>query len=403
MDFDKINIQDYDYNLPAERIAQYPLTQRDQSKLLLYRDKRIKTFSFSEMDALVPEKSILVFNDTKVIPARILFTKDTGTTIEIFCLEPAFSGEVEQALQATQRATWKCFVGNAKRWKDQELRKQFWYEGKEGLLKARKIESNQDSFVVEFEWSPENLSFSEVIEALGKTPLPPYIKRNAEDADKQRYQTIYAQHQGSVAAPTAGLHFSYQVFEKLKNKEILFCPVTLHVGAGTFKPVTTSIQDHIMHEEFISISKTTIEIIANTNQHKIISVGTTTLRTLESIYWFGVKLIEANRDVEFAIEQWDPYKERDVEISVQDSLERVLEYMKTNKIEQLTGQTRLLIVPGYQIRIPHMLLTNFHMPKSTLLLLIAAFIGDSWKEVYEYALQHNFRFLSYGDSCLLFR
>lgn len=402
-----ITISEYDYSLPPERIAQFPLAERDKSKLLYYKNGNIKEEVFENIADFLPEKCLLIFNETKVIQARLIFQKETGARIEIFCLEPVEpSSEIQLAFQQRSYSVWKCFIGNSKRWKKGQLQKSFEFNNKKCLLTAERKEQEQSVSLVEFKWEPADLTFSEILELSGLVPLPPYLNRKAVESDKFRYQTVYAKNNGSVAAPTAGFHFTDKVFKKLISKNIQFDKLTLHVGAGTFKPVIAeTIQQHEMHYEKMLVKKSTIKKLLENNEKKIISVGTTTTRTLESLYWFGIKLIVENSPlVEFTIRQWDPYLEKyNKHISTRDSLLAVLNYMNNSGIEILTGFTQLMIVPGYDFKIIDGIITNFHQPKSTLLLLIAAFIGDDWKKAYDFALANNFRFLSYGDSCLFLK
>ncbi len=400
-----IFITEFNYSLPKEKIASYPLAQRDQSKVLIYKNKQINETIFYNIHQYISSESIVIFNKTKVIKARILFQKGTGAQIEIFCLEPADQTDFQIAYSQTSGCLWKCFVGNASKWKTEKLKKQFIIKDKECIVFAERIKTIGNEIIIRFTWTPENISFSEILEYIGLVPLPPYIPRNAEESDKERYQTIFAAVDGSVAAPTAGLHFTEQLLEKLTEQRIEFEHITLHVGAGTFKPVTTDkISDHQMHAEHVFIEKKTIQkIFERINRKSIVAIGTTTLRTLESLYWFGVKLLTTDReDPSFEIKQWDAYQ-TDQQIDVKDSLDAVLKYMNINKINELSGNTQLMIVPGYTFKIVNVLITNFHQPQSTLLLLVAAFIGNDWKKVYDYALAKDYRFLSYGDSCLFFR
>jgi len=402
-----IKISEFDYNLPQERIAQFPLSERDKSKLLIYNDKEISEDVFENITCYLPESSLLIYNETKVIQARLIFEKESGAYIEIFCLEPVSpTKEIQLAFQQTGKVVWKCLVGNSKKWKTGKLAKDFEYEGTKIRLTVDRLDQFQDYSLVEFSWKPQDLTFSEVLTEAGIIPLPPYMKRNSEDSDKHRYQTIYANSEGSVAAPTAGLHFTNEVLQSLKKKKIAIEKVTLHVGAGTFKPVSVDeIGRHEMHTEKIVVRRSTIQQLLKKLNIQIILVGTTTTRTIESLYWFGVQLIVDGGDPKFIdIRQWDPYNPKyNIGISTKDSLEKVLQLMDQNKIDELNGQTQLMIVPGYQYRIPDVLITNFHMPKSTLLLLVSAFIGDDWENAYDYALNNDFRFLSYGDSCLFFK
>jgi S-adenosylmethionine:tRNA ribosyltransferase-isomerase len=406
----RLLIESFNYYLPEEKIAKYPLQKRDESKLLIYKNQNIQEDNFLNLADYLPENSLTIFNNTKVVEARLLFKNEAGTSIEIFCLEPSENyADITTAMLETKRVLWKCLVGNARKWKDEILTKTFSLIQKQIKLNAKKISRQDENFIVEFFWDDDTLSFAEVLHLAGVIPLPPYLHRNAEESDKENYQTIYAQHEGSVAAPTAGLHFTDELFKKLSAKNITKEFVTLHVGAGTFKPVkTTTIEQHEMHEEFFEVSIDLIEKILNNIDTKIIAVGTTTLRTLESLYWMGVKISQqstVNRQQEITIEnisihQWDAYELND--ISVEQSLNALLNWIQENNLKKLIAKTQILIAPPYKLKIANALVTNFHQPKSTLLLLVAAVIGDNWKKVYDYALQNNFRFLSYGDGCLLF-
>ncbi|MEO8712031.1 MAG: S-adenosylmethionine:tRNA ribosyltransferase-isomerase [Parafilimonas sp.] len=408
----KTSIQDFDYTLPAEKIAKYPLQKRDESKLLIYNKGSIKEDIFLNLATHLSENSLIVFNDTKVVEARLLFKKESGTEIEIFCLEPADEyADITTAMLQTKKVLWKCLVGNAKKWKDEMLIKKISFNKKEIEFTAKKISKQHDNFLIDFFWNDDTLSFAEVLHLAGVIPLPPYMHRDAEDEDAERYQTIYAQQDGSVAAPTAGLHFTDELFKKLSAKNIKKDFVTLHVGAGTFKPVKTeTIEAHEMHAEFFEVNIDLIKKIIQNIHQSIIAVGTTTLRTLESLYWMGVKLREAsnlNREKkifidDISVQQWDAYTLNANEISVEEALNALLFWMKENNLTKLIAKTQILITPPYKLRIANALITNFHQPKSTLLLLVAAVIGDDWKKVYDHALQNNFRFLSYGDGCLFY-
>lgn len=402
----KISINDYTYDLPDSRIAQFPLEKRDQSKLLVHRDGIIKESVFNHIHEFLPNNSLLIFNDTKVIQARILFKKQTGSSIELFCLEPyEFHGDISTALLQKGSCNWKCFVGNLKKWKTEILEKRIVSGGNEIMLMAEKLKHEGDTIIVNFRWEPEGLSFAEILAQTGLVPLPPYINRETVSNDKQRYQTIYASYDGSVAAPTAGLHFTEEVLKKLSEKAISKHYVTLHVGAGTFKPVSSqTMNGHEMHAERISVDIKLIEELIQSTENNIICVGTTSLRTIESLYWFGVKLITNKMEYpEINIRQWEPYNYNKLKISRKEALTAITNMLKRNNLKSLTGFTQLLIAPGYEFRIVNGIITNFHQPQSTLLLLIAAFIGESWKKVYQYALDNDFRFLSYGDSCILLR
>ena len=396
-----IAIADYDYPLPDERIAKFPLDRRDQSKLLIYRNGTIAESRFNHIAELIPSDSLLVFNNTKVIHARLFFQKQTGSTIEVFCLEP-YRMPLAQSFEQRQQCTWTCFIGNNKKWKEGPLVRQLHIDGKEITLSATRTRAIGNAWIVDFNWTG-NLSFAEIIEYGGVIPLPPYLNRDAVSSDNERYQTVYAKHQGSVAAPTAGLHFTPEVFESLKQKCISTDFITLHVGAGTFKPVNTdTIGEHEMHVEQLAISAQNITNIINHLGHPIIPVGTTTVRTLESIYWFGVKLSKEPHLDSMHILKWDPYELEEENVSIDTAYRNVLEWMERHDTDMLYGDTQLMIAPGYRYHVISGLITNFHQPKSTLLLLVSALIGDAWRQCYRYALDHEFRFLSYGDSCLFF-
>jgi len=402
-----ISILDYTYSLPPERIAQFPLPERDQSKLLVCQNGTIEENIFTNLSDYIPNHSLLIFNDTKVVHARLEFCKSTGAGIEIFCLEPVEpTAEIQSAFLQKGFSVWKCLVGNAKRWKSGILEKIVIRGQRQFRLCAQKMDQTNEDFLIRFSWEPADLTFSEVLDLAGVVPLPPYISRKADETDTTRYQTIYAHYDGSVAAPTAGLHFTEKVFGDLESKNIMKEYVTLHVGAGTFKPVTSAtIASHHMHTEQVLITKQTMQNLLRHEGGKIIAVGTTSVRTLESVYWFGVKLIKNHASsCLFEITQWEPYEISGTEdISYGESLKAVINYMDANKLTTLFGNTRLIIAPGYRFRIVQGIITNFHQPQSTLLLLIAAFIGEEWKRAYRYALDHQFRFLSYGDSCLFYR
>jgi S-adenosylmethionine:tRNA ribosyltransferase-isomerase len=402
-DYRNISIEDYTYELPQERIAVYPLEERDSSNLLVYKNGNIEKSIFRNIPDFLPSPALMVFNNTRVVQARLLFHKKSGAAVEIFCLEPLGKiKDIQVAFQEKYHSEWFCLVGNAKKWKHDEL--EMHCEGGI-LLKASKGEQMQDGYRIHFEWGTE-LSFAEVLELAGKTPLPPYLGRAAEEDDKKRYQTIFAKHSGSVAAPTSGLHFTDAVLQTLQGKNIRSTFLTLHVGAGTFKPVSSpTIGGHQMHHEQIVVPRQTIDDLATAGEN-IICVGTTSLRTLESLYWLGVKIRNGytfNHDG-FVVEQWEPYETpAENTCSTADALGAIAGYMDKTGLHTLHGQTSLIIVPGYKIRTATQLITNFHQPQSTLLLLVAAFCGQDWKSIYHFALENQFRFLSYGDSCLLFR
>ncbi len=402
-----ISITDFNYLLPDERIAIHPLPERDDSKLLVYHNHHIITDTYKNITDHLPQNSLLVFNDTRVVEARIIFKKETGGSIEIFCLEPHEQyGDITRAMMQQKKVWWKCLVGGASKWKKGQVLKKI-IEGAHGdlHLTASFIEKKSDHFIIELSWKPEQLSFAEMLHLAGLIPLPPYIKRNAEPEDLERYQTIYAAQDGSVAAPTAGLHFTGNIFKKLALKKIDRAFITLHVGAGTFKPVKAStLGDHEMHEEFIEVNSAAIEKILNHKDGMIIPVGTTSLRTIESIYWLGVKTIldPHLQPEQLLLHQWEVYEINADGISALQSLQSLLNWMQRHHLSALVARTQLLIVPGYRFRIARAMVTNFHQPQSTLLLLVAAMVGSEWKKLYEYALDHDFRFLSYGDGCLLF-
>jgi S-adenosylmethionine:tRNA ribosyltransferase-isomerase len=395
-----LNTEEFNYELPDNSIAQYPLAQRDHSKLLVYKDEVIKQDSFFNITTYLPPQSLLVFNNSKVIHARLLFKKDTGSLIEIFCLEPA-SQELQTAFQQKENSEWKCFVGNNKRWKSGLLQ----MDCNGTTLFAEKIKQEEDNFIVRFSWEPQHLCFSEVLEIFGKVPLPPYINREAEENDSSRYQTVYAKYEGSVAAPTAGLHFTDKTFNDIEAAGIKQAYVTLHVGAGTFKPVSvTNITEHEIHEEFFSVSRHLIATLIEQIKlgKPIIPVGTTSLRTIESLYWLGVKAFQHQLQHVF-LEQWESDELKDLNIPAIDALSALLNEIDKFDNTYLNGSTRLMIIPGYKFRIANGIITNFHQPRSTLLMLIAAMIGDKWKEAYSFALANDFRFLSYGDCCLFLK
>ena len=394
-----IAIADFDYPLPDDRIAKFPLERRDQSKLLVYRGGNIAESRFDHVPELLPPDTLLIFNNTKVIHARLFFRKPTGSTIEVFCLEP-FQMPVALSFEQRGHCTWNCFIGNNKKWKEGSLTRQLDIHGQSVTLTATRRKAVGNAWIVDFDWDG-GLSFAELIDQAGVIPLPPYLHREAVSSDNERYQTVYALHQGSVAAPTAGLHFSPEVFEALRQKGIATDFITLHVGAGTFKPVSTpTIGEHEMHVEKIEISRSNIECILNHLGHTVIPVGTTTVRTIESVYWFGVKLSRNSKLDAMHVMQWDPYELESLSVSTEHAYNNVLQWMEEQGIEQLEGDTQLMIAPGYRYHVISGLITNFHQPKSTLLLLVSALVGDAWKECYRYALDHQFRFLSYGDSCL---
>lgn len=398
-----INIAEYDYPLPDERIAKYPLAERDASKLLVLKGASLQEDHFRNIGNYLPEKSVLVFNETKVVRARLQFVKESGAAIEVFCLEPITgNGDYQLAFSASSPVEWHCLVGNSRRWKDGFLTMPLNIKGKDVLLKAERIEKTDAYSVVRFSWEPAEISFAEVLETAGEIPLPPYLHREAEPSDRERYQTVFAKYEGSVAAPTASLHLTKPLIAKLKEQGHSIEEVTLHVGAGTFRPVATdTIGEHEMHSESIIVKKQCIEHLHDNIGRTIIPVGTTSMRTIESVYWIGVMLIEQGfEERNLHVNQWFPYQDRATLPSAKESLEVILKYLEMHHLEALHATTALMIAPSCPIMMTKALITNFHQPKSTLLLLVSALIGDKWKEAYKFALDNDFRFLSYGDSCL---
>ena len=397
-----INIKDYNYELPDSRIAKYPLEERDQSKLLEFRDSCITEHIFRDLPGLLPDNAIMVFNDTKVVPARLHFRRESGASIEIFCLEPHLPVEYNVNFASTGQCEWKCIVGNVKKWKGDVLRLDN-PDGDESVslmnLRAELVERQGETSIVRFLWD-NGAAFSAVLEACGRIPIPPYLNRDTESIDSERYQTLYAKYRGSVAAPTAGLHFTDAVLEAIRSRGIDTETVCLHVGAGTFLPVKSdNVAEHRMHREPFSVSLDFLMKLRH-GGHQVIAVGTTSVRTLESLYYVGVGIIEEGEAKD--VDQWVPYA-REYDYSLEESLDAIIDYLKARGETSLRVGTRIIIVPGFRFRVVDVLVTNFHQPQSTLLLLISAFIGGEWKPVYEYALAHSFRFLSYGDSSLLFR
>lgn len=396
-----INIQDYNYELPEGRIAKYPLDERDSAKLLVWQAGEISHEQFRQLPSLLRGNELLFFNNTKVIPARLFFRKESGSLIENFLLSPLVPGLVEQAMRATGTTTWSCAIGNLKRWKDgQVLRRSLQVNGREVVLEAHLVDRQEQ--VVRYAWSEPGLPFVKLIEAGGVTPIPPYLNRQAEDADRVTYQTVYSKREGAVAAPTAGLHFTPAVLEALSQKGVQREELTLHVSAGTFKPVTAdNAVDHEMHVEQVAVSRSNVEAL--TTGRPVIAVGTTSMRSLESLYWFGVRL-RNDPKAEFHIGQYEPYGHEGQLPDLPSSARMVLDYMDRNGLQELHGNTQIYIVPGYQFRACDGLITNFHQPQSTLLLLVSAFVGEEgWQRIYRTALAQDYRFLSYGDSSLLWR
>ncbi len=403
-----LSIHEFSYNLPDDKIARYPLKERDSSKLLVYKNGKIENSDYKNLHNFLPQNSLLVFNNTKVVEARLLFTKLTGAVIEIFCLEPDEQyRDITTAMLQKGKVLWKCLIGGASKWKHgMKLQKKIQHDNENIILEAAIVNRLTDCFVIELSWQPEALPFAEVLHLAGVIPLPPYLHRDTEDDDKERYQTIYAKQNGSVAAPTAGLHFTETVFNNLATKNIEKEFVTLHVGAGTFKPVKSeTLSEHEMHAEFIDVPAETIEHLINYTDKTIVAVGTTSLRTIESLYWMGIKVSE-KKDIlpeQLSIQPWEPYESELKNVSAKEALTHLVDWMNKQGLYGIITKTQILIAPGYQLKIAKGIITNFHQPKSTLLLLIAAIVGSDWKKIYEYALENDYRFLSYGDGCLLWQ
>lgn len=399
----QIDIKEYSYHLPDEKIAKYPLKHRDESKLLVYKDGTIRDSRFRDLAKQLPPQSILYFNNTRVIQARIKMQKNTGAQIEIFCLEPIIPNDFAQSFVQNESCTWKCIVGNARKWKDSALEKSITINNEEILFFANKTKQENDFVLIEFSWSNPMYSFSEILEAAGEMPIPPYLNRDTENIDQDRYQTVFSKFEGSVAAPTASLHFTPENIEYLRKRRIKTEEITLHVGAGTFKPVKAEqIGSHNMHTEHFYISQKAIrKIIENP---KIVAVGTTTVRTIESLYWLGAKIKQSPsiKPENLCVEQWEPYQKSYPDTPADEALQILLAYMRFHKIKTLWSKTDIIIAPGYKFKFIDAMITNFHQPESTLLLLIAAFIGEDWEKVYTHALENDYRFLSYGDSSILF-
>jgi S-adenosylmethionine:tRNA ribosyltransferase-isomerase len=398
-----IKIKEYHYFLPEERIAKYPVPERDHSKLLIYEDGLISEDLFFNLAERIPKDALLVFNDTRVIQARMLFQKETGAQIEIFCLEPKFPSDYHLSFSQTETCSWLCLIGNAKRWKGGILKKTLFLNGRHFELNAQKTDSYEDSSLVRFSWNNPGISFAEILDVCGELPIPPYLNRQTEEGDKQAYQTVYSRVNGSVAAPTAGLHFTDTVFDSLRRKSIELEELTLHVGAGTFRPVKSeTIANHTMHSECFTVRKTTLEHLLN-KKGPVIAVGTTSVRTLESLYHLG-SLLEQNPEIileNTEVGQWAPYDKESNKIPAEKSILNILHYLSKKGLSSLTAHTQMMIAPGYEFKIVTGIITNFHQPQSTLLLLVSAFLKGNWEQVYHYALKHDFRFLSYGDSSLL--
>ncbi len=392
-----IRIEDFSYELPDERIARYPLNPRDSSKLLIYNGHEISESHYRNVGDYLPNDTLLLFNQTRVVQARLIFPKNENTNIEVLCLEPMDLPDLQQAMQSSSPIRYKCLVGGARKWKSGKLAMT---SAVGTVLYAEKIERLEGSFCIEFSWEG-NKHFAEILEEFGRTPLPPYLNRAAEEKDKSTYQTTYAKLDGSVAAPTAGLHFTENLLEQLKTKGVQEEFITLHVGAGTFKPVSSdTMEEHEMHAEEFFVEKSVVETLLKNLYKNVIPVGTTSMRALESIYWLGAKLLVNPKLNDYHITQWEPYQ-NEANPQAEDALKAVLNHLNQKSADMLIAKTQLIIAPGYKHHICKGLLTNFHQPKSTLLLLVASLIGDRWKDIYSYALQNDFRFLSYGDGCLI--
>ena len=394
-----LSISDYNYPLPEERIAKYPLPERDHSKLLIYKDGEVREDHFFRVGDYIPAHSLLVYNNTRVIQARLVFHKPSGARIEIFCLEPLAPHDYQLSLSSTEGCTWKCMIGNAKKFRETAIDMPLQVAGGNVVLRATKGEQMGNTFAVTFSWEG-GLSFAEILDAVGELPIPPYLNRPTEERDKTTYQTVYSRIKGSVAAPTAGLHFTEAVLADLRQRGIKTTELTLHVGAGTFQPVKTEDANlHTMHTEIIAVPRQAIvDILANLGH--IVAVGTTSMRTLESLYFLGCMLLRGDRSLH--VPQFMPY-EQEWTLSTEEALQALLAYLDETHQDTLHAATQIMIKPGYRFRVVEQLITNFHQPKSTLLLLVSAFVGEDWKKIYDYALAHDFRFLSYGDSSILFR
>ena len=397
-----IRISEFNYPLPDERIAKFPLPVRDQSKLLLYRHGEVTEDIFTSLPDYLPANSLMIFNNTKVIQARLHFHKETGALIEVFCLEPIQPNDYVLNFQQTEHAAWLCMIGNLKKWKEGALKREITVKGKPLTLTAERGACHGTSHWVDFRWNNPEITFADILEVFGELPIPPYLNRETQESDKETYQTVYSKIKGSVAAPTAGLHFTPRVLDALREKGVALEELTLHVGAGTFKPVKSEeIEWHDMHTEYISVNRSTLEKLV-AHEGKAIAVGTTSVRTLESLYYIGV-LIHHNPDAaqnELHVQQWMPYEDKN-ELTPVEALQQILDYLHRHEMEALHSSTQIIIAPGYQYKIVRKMVTNFHQPQSTLLLLVSAFVRGNWRKIYDYALEHDFRFLSYGDSSLL--
>lgn len=400
-----IRISEFNYPLPDERIAKFPLPVRDQSKLLLYRHSEVTEDIFTSLPDYLPANSLMIFNNTKVIQARLHFHKETGALIEVFCLEPIQPNDYVLNFQQTEHAAWLCMIGNLKKWKEGALKREITVKGKPLTLTAERGACHGTSHWVDFRWNNPEITFADILEVFGELPIPPYLNRETQESDKETYQTVYSKIKGSVAAPTAGLHFTPRVLDALREKGVALEELTLHVGAGTFKPVKSEeIEGHEMHTEYISVNRSTLEKLV-AHEGKAIAVGTTSVRTLESLYHIGVTLLHNPNATEedLHVKQWQPY-ETALETAATpavDALQAIIAYLDRHHMETLHSSTQIIIAPGYEYRIVKAMVTNFHQPQSTLLLLVSAFLHGDWRKIYDYALAHDFRFLSYGDSSLL--
>lgn len=400
-----IRISEFNYPLPDERIAKFPLPVRDQSKLLLYRHGEVTKDIFTSLPDYLPANSLMIFNNTKVIQARLHFHKETGALIEVFCLEPIQPNDYVLNFQQTEHAAWLCMIGNLKKWKEGALKREITVKGKPLTLTAERGACHGTSHWVDFRWNNPEITFADILEVFGELPIPPYLNRETQESDKETYQTVYSKIKGSVAAPTAGLHFTPRVLDALREKGVALEELTLHVGAGTFKPVKSEeIEGHEMHTEYISVNRSTLEKLV-AHEGKAIAVGTTSVRTLESLYHIGVTLLHNPNATEedLHVKQWQPY-ETALETAATpavDALQAIIAYLDRHHMETLHSSTQIIIAPGYEYRIVKAMVTNFHQPQSTLLLLVSAFLHGDWRKIYDYALAHDFRFLSYGDSSLL--
>lgn len=397
-----IKISDYNYPLPDERIAKFPLKERDSSKLLVYKHGEIEERVFTSLPEYIEPGSLMIFNNTKVIQARLHFRKETGALIEIFCLEPIKPNDYVLNFQQTEHSAWLCMVGNLKKWKEGPLHKEMTVKGKPLTLTATRGECHGTSHWIDFSWDNSEVTFADILEVFGELPIPPYLNRETQESDKETYQTVYSKIKGSVAAPTAGLHFTERVLDTLRNKGVDLEEVTLHVGAGTFRPVKSEeIAGHDMHTEYISVNRQTIEKLLK-HGGETTAVGTTSVRTIESLYYIG-EILESRPEAsqeELHVKQWLPY-ENETNLTPIQALQNILDYMERNHLDALHTSTQIIIAPGYEYKIVKRIVTNFHQPQSTLLLLVSAFVKGDWRKIYDYALSHDFRFLSYGDSSLL--